>query len=71
MRQVAFSTFDMEIHCLSSHGAIQSMNIGELYNSLLQETTLLQGPDNDLRWGCAYVMTSHDLGQEANYYSYL
>lgn len=51
MRQVALSTFDMKIHCPSSHSAIQSMSIGEIYNSLLQAATLLQGPENDLQWG--------------------
>lgn len=72
MRQVAFSSFDLEIHCPASHGAVKSMDIGEMYNSLLQRTTLLQGPENDYRWGHGYATTPHYIwGQEANYYSYL
>ncbi|OQE04995.1 hypothetical protein PENVUL_c028G07869 [Penicillium vulpinum] len=44
LRQIAFSKFDMQIHCPNSHSFIQSMRTGEVYNSLLQRTTLLQGP---------------------------
>ncbi|RHZ51502.1 hypothetical protein CDV55_103765 [Aspergillus turcosus] len=72
MRQIAFSSFDLEIHCPASHGAIKSMEISEIYNSLLQRTTLLQGPENDYQWGHGYATTPHYIwGQEANYYSYL
>jgi metallopeptidase MepB len=72
MRQVAFSSFDLEIHCPASHGAVKSMDISEIYNSLLQRTTLLQGPENDYQWGHGYATTPHCIwGQEANYYSYL
>jgi metallopeptidase MepB len=42
MRQIAFSSFDMEIHCPASQATIKSMDIGEIYNSLLQRTTLLR-----------------------------
>lgn len=59
MRQVAFSTFDMEMHCPRSHSAIQSMNIVEVYNSLLQVATLLQGPESALQWGHSYATTPH------------
>ena len=72
MRQVAFSRFDLEIHCPASHGAVKSIDIGEMYNSLLQRTTLLQSPENDYQWGHGYATTPHYIwGQEANYYSYL
>ncbi|KAJ5963101.1 hypothetical protein N7481_013406 [Penicillium waksmanii] len=72
MRQVAFSNFDLEIHCPSSHEAIKSMDIAEIYNSHLQRTTLLQGPNNCYQWGHGYATTPHYIwGQEANYYSYL
>jgi metallopeptidase MepB len=72
MRQIAFSSFDMEIHCPASQAAIKSMDIGEIYNSLLQRTTLLQGPEDDYQWGHGYATTPHYIwGQEANYYSYL
>lgn len=72
MRQVAFSNFDLEIHCPAFHEAVKSMDIGEIYNSLLQRRTLLQGPENDYRWGHGYATTPHYIwGQEANYYSYL
>ncbi|RAK95973.1 M3 family metallopeptidase [Aspergillus ibericus CBS 121593] len=69
LRQVAFSKFDMQIHdhCASS----TSTPIAEVYNSLLQEMTLLQGPGG-WDWGHGYATTSHYMwGQEANYYSYL
>ncbi|KAJ5153222.1 uncharacterized protein N7482_009700 [Penicillium canariense] len=72
MRQVAFSKFDLEIHCPASHRAVKSTDIGEIYNSLLQRKTLLQGPENDCQWGHGYATTPHYIwGQEANYYSYL
>jgi metallopeptidase MepB len=72
MRQVAFSCFDLAIHCQASHGAVKSMDIGAIYNSLLQKATLLWGPDNDYQWGHGYATTPHYIwGQEANYYSYL
>jgi metallopeptidase MepB len=72
MRQVAFSSFDLKIHSPPSHEDIKSMDIAEIYNSLLQRTTLLQGPDNDYQWGHGYATTPHYIwGQEANYYSYL
>ncbi|KAJ5826887.1 hypothetical protein N7447_003650 [Penicillium robsamsonii] len=72
LRQIAFSKFDMQIHCPSSHSLIESMRTGEVYNSLLQKMTLLKGPDNRVDWGNGHVTTSHYMwGQEANYYSYL
>ncbi|KAJ5943433.1 hypothetical protein N7516_003601 [Penicillium verrucosum] len=72
LRQLAFSKFDMQIHCPSSHHLIQSIRTGEIYNSLLQKMTLLQGPENNIDWGNGHVTTSHYMwGQEANYYSYL
>ncbi|KAJ9481534.1 hypothetical protein VN97_g11941 [Penicillium thymicola] len=72
LRQLAFSKFDMQIHCPSSHHLIQSIRTGEIYNSLLQKMTLLQGPENMIDWGNGHVTTSHYMwGQEANYYSYL
>lgn len=72
LRQLAFSKFDMQIHCPSSHHLIQSIRTGEIYNSLLQKMTLLQGPENRINWGNGHVTTSHYMwGQEANYYSYL
>ncbi|EPS31657.1 hypothetical protein PDE_06614 [Penicillium oxalicum 114-2] len=72
LRQVAFSSFDLEIHCPASQGALKSMDIAEMYYSLLQSATYLQGPENDNRWGHGYATTPHYIwGQEANYYSYL
>lgn len=72
LRQLAFSKFDMQIHCPGSHDLIQSMRTGEVYNSFLQKMTLLQGPENRVDWGNGHVTTSHYMwGQEANYYSYL
>lgn len=72
MRQVAFSMFDMQIHCPISHQSLQSMDTCEVYNSLLHATTLLQGPGSDFQWGHGYATTPHYIwGQEANYYSYL
>ncbi|KAJ5420928.1 hypothetical protein N7465_003447 [Penicillium sp. CMV-2018d] len=72
LRQLAFSKFDMQIHCPSSHDLIKSMRTGDVYNSLLQKMTLLQGPENRVDWGNGHVTTSHYMwGQEANYYSYL
>ncbi|KAJ5447042.1 hypothetical protein N7445_001863 [Penicillium cf. griseofulvum] len=71
-RQLTFSKFDMQIHCPSSHHLIQSICTGEIYNSLLQKMTLLQGPENRIDWGNGHVTTSHYMwGQEANYYSHL
>ncbi|CAI7594628.1 unnamed protein product [Penicillium discolor] len=72
LRQLAFSKFDMQIHCPSSHHLLQSIRTGEIYNTLLQKMTLLQGPENRIDWGNGHVTTSHYMwGQEANYYSYL
>ncbi|PYI09732.1 zincin [Aspergillus sclerotiicarbonarius CBS 121057] len=69
LRQVAFSKFDMEIHDHRSGSAWTP--IAEVYNSRLQEMTLLQGPGGS-DWGHGYATTSHYMwGQEANYYSYL
>lgn len=41
-----FSKFDIQIHCPGSHDLIKSMRTGDVYNSLLQKMTLLQGPEN-------------------------
>ncbi|OQE41462.1 hypothetical protein PENCOP_c005G02375 [Penicillium coprophilum] len=72
LRQIAFSKFDMQIHCPSSHSLIESMHTGDVYNSLLQKMTHLRGPDDRVDWGNGHVTTSHYMwGQEANYYSYL
>ncbi|KAJ5588517.1 hypothetical protein N7537_011195 [Penicillium hordei] len=72
LRQLAFSKFDLQIHCPCSHDLIKSMRTGEVYNSLLQKMTLLRGPENRVDWGNGHVTTSHYMwGQEANYYSYL
>ncbi|OQD86858.1 hypothetical protein PENSOL_c084G06051 [Penicillium solitum] len=72
LRQLAFSKFDMQIHCPSSHHLLQSIRTGEIHNALLQIMTLLQGPENRVDWGNGHVTTSHYMwGQEANYYSYL
>ncbi|PWY96132.1 zincin [Aspergillus sclerotioniger CBS 115572] len=66
LRQVAFSKFDMQIH---NHPG--SAPIAEVYNSLLQDMTLLRGPGGK-DWGHHYATTSHYMwGQEANYFSYL
>lgn len=72
LRQVAFSKFDMKIHNPTSHEEIESIDISELYNSLLRETTGLGWPENGFRWASGYATTSHYVwGQEGNYYSYL
>ncbi|KAJ5195626.1 uncharacterized protein N7498_009064 [Penicillium cinerascens] len=72
LRQIAFSKFDMEIHHPVSHKDIISMNLAEVFNTLLQQTTLLNGPENNLKWGNGYATTPHYIwGQEANYYSYV
>lgn len=47
--KVAFSAFDMQIHYPISHEAVRLMDIDEVYNSLLQTTTLLQGPGHDFK----------------------
>ncbi|EED17480.1 conserved hypothetical protein [Talaromyces stipitatus ATCC 10500] len=71
-RQVAFSKFDMQIHNPVSHDEIEAINFSELYNSLLQDMTGLQWPNDELKSGSGYATTSHYIwGQEANYYSYL
>ncbi|KAE8373711.1 hypothetical protein BDV26DRAFT_296701 [Aspergillus bertholletiae] len=72
LRQVAFSKFDMKIHNPASHHNVETMDIPEIYNSLLENTTGLRGPGNGYDWGNGYVTTSHYIwGQEASYYSYL
>lgn len=72
LRQIAFSKFDLEIHGPSSHESIESMDLRETYNVLLQNMTLLRGPEDDNRWGNGYAITPHYMwGQEANYYSYI
>lgn len=72
LRQIAFSKFDMRIHNPESHQDVQILQISEIYNSLLQEATQLQGPEGGFKWGNGYVTTSHYVwGQEATYYSYL
>lgn len=72
LRQVAFSKFDMKIHNPVSHDEIEATDFSELYNSLLQDMTGLQWPEDRLRWGNGYATTSHYVwGQEANYYPYL
>ncbi|KAE8323673.1 hypothetical protein BDV39DRAFT_217652 [Aspergillus sergii] len=72
LRQVAFSKFDMQIHGPASHRDVETMDIPELYNSLLENTTGLRGPGDGYYWGNGHVTTSHYVwGQEASYYSYL
>ena len=72
LRQVAFSKFDMQIHHPASHRDVETLDISELYNSLLENTTGLRGPGDGYDWGNGHVTTSHYVwGQEASYYSYL
>lgn len=69
LRQIAFSKFDMQIH--DHHSGSAWAPIAEVYNSRLEEMTLLRGPGGR-DWGHGYATTSHYMwGQEANYYSYL
>jgi metallopeptidase MepB len=72
LRQVAFSKFDMKIHNPEmSLDEIEGTDISKLYNSLLQEMTGLQWPEDRLRRGHGYATTSHYVwGQEGDYYSY-
>lgn len=72
VRQVAFSKFDMKIRNPAFNNEIEATDCSELYNSLLQNVTGLQGPEDRLRRGSGYATTSHYVwGQEANYYPYL
>lgn len=71
LRQVAFSAFDMEIHGEHGQEISEGNGIAERYNSLLQEMTLLRGPE-EVNWGHGYATSQHYMwGQEANYFSYL
>lgn len=71
-RQVAFAVFDMKVHDPRSHDDLEAMDIGETYNSLLQELTHLAGPDDGSSMGNGHVVTNHFMwGVEASYYSYI
>ncbi|PWY66014.1 zincin [Aspergillus heteromorphus CBS 117.55] len=72
LRQVAFSKFDMQIHTRSFHSEPNTLSpIAEIYNSHLQEMTLLRGAEG-LDWGHGHATTLHYMwGQDANYFSYL
>lgn len=62
LRQVAFSRFDMMIHNPASHDEIEATDISELYNSLLQDMTGLQWPEQGSYPGSGYATISHYVG---------
>ena len=76
LRQLHLSTFDMMIHQPESHAAIERVDSSELYNSMWEEITQLEGPKvqgvKRHDWGHGDVTFFHLMGDyDAGYYGYL
>lgn len=76
LRQLQVSIFDMAVHQPVSHDAIKALDTSELYNSLREEITQLEGPEMQgeyrYSWGHGEATFFHLMSDyDAGYYGYL
>ena len=75
LRQLHVSIFDMMIHQPNSLSFLERSNISEIYNSLWEEITGLEGPNTQgtgQSWGHGEATFFHLMGDyDAGYYGYL
>ncbi|KAI0011324.1 Metalloprotease [Xylariaceae sp. FL0662B] len=75
LRQLHFGIFDMTVHSPSSHGELEKLNIGALFNELRTQISGLKGPEvlgEPSTWGNGYAGFGHLIGgYDAGYYGYL
>lgn len=72
LRQVAFGTFDMEIHQPLSQDACKSLDIAARYSELRRSIEQYGGLEGKGQWGQGVANWGHIMGEyHAGYYSYL
>ena len=75
LRQVAESTFDIEINGPMSYEECKAIVPTEMYNRYMVNIALLKGPEiesSSYDWGHGHVVTNHFIESNAStYYAYL